>query len=403
MRRAPALVLSLVFVAALSTPASAYELLGFRWPIEGGPSEFALEPEGSADVDDGSDLQAVRDAFRSWACVEGQGLRFVEGDEPGVKVADRSDEVNSIYWDEVNDFGFGPGTFATTVTPGGGGPDGEIEVREGADIIFNGFDYTWATDPDVVTGGGGVDVQSVAVHEIGHWLGLAHPCDGDVCLGLDESIMTPTSPSDVVARDLQQDDIDGLLELYATDDGSRCDGPYRLRERCTCNDDCVEGLLCADIGAGEQVCSQPCTLEDTSVCSAGQTCALRPAPGGAVGLCVAVSDTGQLPPGALCENDRQCQSDAICGLTDPLGRTACRLPCDSIVDCPDGTDCTQGICTVLGIEGVACPSDEPPPACGCRAAGERAPRSIALAALLLALIRLRRRESRNRRHASPLG
>ncbi|KAG8635119.1 metalloendoproteinase 3-MMP [Manihot esculenta] len=61
----------------------------------------------------------------------------------------------------------------------------------------------WTTNP----AGNQVDVQSIAVHEIGHLLGLAHSQDPN-------AVMYPTIGSGVIKRVLSPDDIGGIQTLY---------------------------------------------------------------------------------------------------------------------------------------------------------------------------------------------
>ena len=93
------------------------------------------------------------------------------------------------------------------------------EILE-ADIFFN-TRFTWSVSP---TGEAGrVDLESVAVHEIGHLLGLGHSALGEteiipggrrvIASG---AVMFPIafSPGATADRTLQPDDIAGLSELY---------------------------------------------------------------------------------------------------------------------------------------------------------------------------------------------
>ncbi|KAG9449652.1 hypothetical protein H6P81_009617 [Aristolochia fimbriata] len=52
-----------------------------------------------------------------------------------------------------------------------------------------------------------MDLESVTVHEMGHLLGLAHSSDED-------AVMYPTIDNGVVKRELTEDDIDGITDLY---------------------------------------------------------------------------------------------------------------------------------------------------------------------------------------------
>ncbi|KAM7278461.1 hypothetical protein ACFE04_005595 [Oxalis oulophora] len=68
---------------------------------------------------------------------------------------------------------------------------------------FDG-DENWSTEPSSDE----MDLESVAVHEIGHLLGLAHTTDPN-------AIMYPTIEEGAIKRDLSQDDIDGIHTLYS--------------------------------------------------------------------------------------------------------------------------------------------------------------------------------------------
>ncbi len=75
------------------------------------------------------------------------------------------------------------------------------------DIVFND-DYTWSTDPD--TPSGEYDVESVAVHEFGHWLHLADLYDIDDS----DKVMYGYLGSGEEVRTLHSCDIDGICYIY---------------------------------------------------------------------------------------------------------------------------------------------------------------------------------------------
>ncbi|KAJ9135240.1 hypothetical protein P3X46_032448 [Hevea brasiliensis] len=64
-------------------------------------------------------------------------------------------------------------------------------------------DEDWSSNPNMNQ----MDLKSVAVHEIGHLLGLAHSQDSN-------AIMYATIPPGIIKRELTQDDIDGIHALY---------------------------------------------------------------------------------------------------------------------------------------------------------------------------------------------
>ncbi|PNT07654.1 hypothetical protein POPTR_013G100400v4 [Populus trichocarpa] len=64
-------------------------------------------------------------------------------------------------------------------------------------------DEKWSTNPAMDQ----IDLESVAVHEIGHLLGLAHSSDSN-------AVMYPSIAAGTKKRNLAQDDIDGIHALY---------------------------------------------------------------------------------------------------------------------------------------------------------------------------------------------
>src|SRR6185295_13684835 len=100
-----------------------------------------------------------------------------------------------------------------------------------SDIFFNSA-FSWSVAPAGVTGR--FDLESVALHEIGHLSGLGHSALGETELRegggrrvlAAEAVMFPiafTSGS-VAARTLKADDIAGITDLYPEPDFARTSG-----------------------------------------------------------------------------------------------------------------------------------------------------------------------------------
>ncbi len=379
-------VLSLVWALLLPTGALAFDgefkPLGGVWDVDGGPIRYALDPAGTPDVPGTDELDAVRDAFRAWACVPGTKLRFDESDEPGPRRMDLGDGINTVFWDETgSDCLMGQGTLGITSGDVGGAN------RNAADICFNGFHHTWGIGRDT-------DVKSIALHEIGHLIGLDHPCDNDQnsssCLPPERAVMFP-SWSGSPDEEPRQSDIAGVVSLYPQEPGdpSGCEGPFRAGERCSCNDECVDGFCIPD-SEGELRCGKTCSSARRD-CGAGSTCVLDVPQDGqdAVGSCVRTP--GNKPAGAICAAASECES-GTCAAVFSLGASICQVPCSSSSDCAGGA-CHDGLC-LGGFEPQKCPAaDDDDPDCGCTTTtSSGAPAAgLAVAAALMMLLRRRRR------------
>jgi hypothetical protein len=207
-------------VVALGSPGPAFAYLKFgaqvgstvvdvRW---NGPVPYFVTERGIAEVTAAQLRDAVARAFSTWQAVptasvgsEFQGFTIAP---PGVQ-------------DGRSTFGFldrpdldrvlGATSFLLDAATG--------EIRE-ADVYFN-TRFNWSVAP----GGeaGRIDLESIALHEIGHLLGLGHSALGETEMTstgrrviASGSIMFPTAMSAgaIVDRQLQADDIAGISDLY---------------------------------------------------------------------------------------------------------------------------------------------------------------------------------------------
>ena len=148
---------------------------------------------GTNDVPGTAEFQATRNAFQSWAAVIPLNFREVgQNDSPDVL----------IDWRPANDADLSMvgGTLAHADFP----PDCSVVTNTlPKPVHFDDSEHNWV----IGAAPGAFDVESVAVHEIGHILGLAHS-------SVAGAIMFPTISSNGTNQALTQDDISGAQDLY---------------------------------------------------------------------------------------------------------------------------------------------------------------------------------------------
>ena len=177
-----------------------------RW---GSPSNVSLviSAAGSDDITDGSHATAIRNAISAWNSAPGSSARIVEDANPSSRARTdwQSNSLHLIYFDEDGESGYLPsGSGIVAITPVWFMNSGVISD---ADVIFNGQDFLFTTTGEF----GYFDVQDVAAHELGHFLGLDHS-------GWAGATMYPyVDPTEILHRSLSQDDVCGLRVAYPSE------------------------------------------------------------------------------------------------------------------------------------------------------------------------------------------
>ena len=148
---------------------------------------------GTSDVPGNAEFQAVHDAVATWAAAT--PLTFTQ-----VGVAQNPDIV--IGWRPADDpDNHLPGTIAHANFPPGCGFLGDETMPRPVHFIDPG--NNWAIDKVIFS----FDVQSVALHELGHVLGLGHSV-------VDGAVMKSDLSINLTRRELAGDDLAGIERLY---------------------------------------------------------------------------------------------------------------------------------------------------------------------------------------------
>lgn len=223
---------------------------------------------GSADVGANASLSVIQASLNTWnAAAENCGAFIRFHLEPSYTYAQRGFSptgynMNAIVWLEDRwgneDEDYDPAVVAVTtltfVSSPSSANNGEILD---ADIEFNGVHHVFTMAP--VPGQGRDDIQNTLTHELGHVLGLDHPCDdGTVTprptdhLGnlipycfpstsLTPEILNATMYNFADAdedkkRSLEADDILGLCQIYpAQNDPEICEPIDFTQKNCGCH------------------------------------------------------------------------------------------------------------------------------------------------------------------------
>lgn len=227
--RVAAVMLSLL--AAWQGSAHAYLKLGsdvngrtvsLQWPART-PVRYFISDRGVDDVSAPQFRDAVTRGFDAWQAVETASIRFEFGGLVGSQPLDQ-DGANVIGFAARPDL---ERTLASTSFL--------VDTRTGeileSDIFFNSS-FQWSVAP----GGeaGRFDVQSIATHESGHFLGLGHSLLGETeprptggrRLIASNAVMFPIAftAGNIVDRELTPDDIAGASDIYPDGDFRRSTG-----------------------------------------------------------------------------------------------------------------------------------------------------------------------------------
>jgi len=186
---------------------------------------YVVDEDGSDDFDGGCDGQgpcvslreAVRRSFQSWTDVQGVNLRFDEESPRDVGIPGYNHK-NELVWVENGwqslSFTPPPEALAVTISTY---KTSNSEIVD-SDIFFNGESFRWANiDTEEEKASNVIDVQNIATHEIGHFIGLDHSSENIFEANTKLYLATmffASGPGETFRRELKEDDDQASLQLY---------------------------------------------------------------------------------------------------------------------------------------------------------------------------------------------
>jgi len=229
-----ALLLLLVWLPAaayIRTTTSSTDAAPVRWDlgetllslpnVAGGEVIYQINSAGSDNIGDTSEMSAVEAAFRHWEGIPRSKVAFARGADTALTEAS-SDGVNVVYWAEgskttvLGSKNFPVTGFVglTVIVNDTTGPT--TGLLRNADIILNGNEFTWTTDP--AANPTSYDVEEIVTHEAGHVVGLDHS-------GVVGSTMyARASAGQVRWITLSADDVAGAAAIYPDQDAATAFG-----------------------------------------------------------------------------------------------------------------------------------------------------------------------------------
>jgi len=216
----------------LSAPkdfAITFTYSGFRWPGNGLPDTRTYNRNGTPDCPGTGEFAALNNAFRTWADVPGTKARCRKlANTAAMPNLDASDSNHVLAWVE-SAWPFSAAAIAVTATWFSG------TTLADHDIVFNGEGFAWTSSGEA----GKMDVETMALHETGHWWSLA-----DLYGEADSAkTMYGFGSAGHVDHTLDPADAAGICWVYPATTGA-ARGPARAA---------VSGLVALPVGRGAQV------------------------------------------------------------------------------------------------------------------------------------------------------
>jgi hypothetical protein len=286
---------------------------------------FRLHEGAAPGISQESVAQLVDQAFATWSAPRCTNIAF-ELDGTTDQESELGDGSNTIQWLRTGwkGRGYNPDAAGITEIEYEKTEDGVWHIVE-ADILLNANHHEWTVG---IGAEGQRDVLSVLTHELGHAIGLAHPCEPDGALQAPDCANGDFDETDTMFPEyhpdqsrLTDDARDGVCFLYP---GEGCSGEG--------GQSCPAGFLCVDddcvVACEDEVC------RDDEICT--EDGCKQPAANSGPSLEEGVANACQQDDD--CRWGQECQERSCVWVRAPVGD-----PCQKDADCLT-RECTSGTC-----------------------------------------------------------
>lgn len=298
---------------------------GHRWSNQDIPVPYCISANATnTNRSAAQQRAAVTAAIDSWRAGVGLSCTTYNATaQPAANcnaVQNSQDGQNNIFWE--NNWNQGSGTIGVTWSQFFGncgnvtddlGNFHNLQCSLDADIEFNDVHFFWDS------AGNDTDIQSISVHEYGHFIGLDHCNDNGTCQ-IGTGVMYAAYPGGMI-RQPTNDDVQGGCGLYPGTPGG-------LHWPCAGNNDCSAAPICVNPGPAGY-CTQTC---------------------------------GNCPAGYICDTNPQNAAQTVCLVDDGLNRDLCEVCQAGFPDaCANNGECFTGIPeTNVGRCAIPCPNPAAP-------------------------------------------
>ena len=178
-----------------------------------GSESWLVNPENDGGLIPEEILPSLSQSIADWESAAGKNILGHGKETTENLVLDLAfpvDGVNEVYFGNIQEVVVAPGAIAGTIIWARTPPSGDVIIFEW-DQIYDDVHFDWSLDAPNDSGDQ-MDFKNIAMHEIGHAMGMGHPPRFEECIN--ETMYYQAGFDEIIKRDLELGDITGIQILY---------------------------------------------------------------------------------------------------------------------------------------------------------------------------------------------